>query len=333
MTGKTGTLIAAHGRLWYDDPIYRLSWIFGPQCLVLPLMCWMFWPGPSASGVPWGKPVDPAEHQKEMLALRNQAINNRDAMLKLERIGAGGDTLANFYLGTLYDPSLNMSKLVSPDIARSILYYEASAQGGDADAQNNLVNFYSAARFGRLDAAKACQWAAKDIANPSAYVLLVLGDCLANGSGNTKIDIPAAVSKYDAASKKGNLRATAILGYYYESGQGNLPKNPETAVKLYKQAADKGDALGMHNLGASYDRGIGSLPRDSREAARLLALALDQKYAFTVNTLTTRPQVFSAQTWQELQRQLGTRNLYSGPFDGIPNPATLDAIRKLGGAG
>lgn len=268
-----------------------------------------------------------------MIALRNQAITNRDAMSKLERIAGSGDALANFYLGTLYDPALNMSKLVSPDIARSIQYYEVSAQGGNGDAQNNLVNFYSDARFGRKDAAKACQWAAKDVANASAYVLLVLGDCYANGLGNTKTDLAAAASKYEAASRKGNMRATAVLGYYYEAGQGNLPKNPETALKLYKQAADKGDALGLHNLGASYDRGMASLPRNPQEAARLLALALDQKYAFTVNMLTTRPQVFSQQTWQELQRQLATRKLYSGPFDGIPNPATLDAVRKLGGAG
>jgi tetratricopeptide (TPR) repeat protein len=53
----TGSWLAAHGRLWYDDRWYRIAWIVGPQALSLFLFAtlWLSNPG-SQSYIPWGKP-------------------------------------------------------------------------------------------------------------------------------------------------------------------------------------------------------------------------------------------------------------------------------------
>ena len=140
-----------------------------------------------------------------------------------------------------------------------------------------------------------------------------------------------AAAAYEAASNKGQIRATAALGYFYENGVGGKPRNYEMALKLYRTAADKNDALGLHNLGWAYNSGLLGLQRDGSEAARLIVHALENKYDVTVQSLTTRSDLWTADFWQNLQRRLEEKGLYSGTIDGRPNLATLDAVRRLGG--
>jgi uncharacterized protein len=139
-----------------------------------------------------------------------------------------------------------------------------------------------------------------------------------------------AANAYETSSAKGNARAEATLGYFYENGLGGKPSNAETALKHYRAAADKGDALGLHNLGAAYNSGVLGLQRDGSEAARLITRALEAKYEVTVQSLTSHPELWSADFWQNLQRRLEEKGLYSGPVDGRPSPATFDAVKKLG---
>lgn len=58
MNNSAGSLIATHGRLWYDDRRYRIAWIVWPQSVGLLLFVWM-WLIPSAipGNVPWAKPA------------------------------------------------------------------------------------------------------------------------------------------------------------------------------------------------------------------------------------------------------------------------------------
>jgi tetratricopeptide (TPR) repeat protein len=54
----SGSWLAAHGKLWYDDRWYRIAWIVWPQAigLLLFVTLWLF--HPAAQGfIPWGKPV------------------------------------------------------------------------------------------------------------------------------------------------------------------------------------------------------------------------------------------------------------------------------------
>ena len=138
-----------------------------------------------------------------------------------------------------------------------------------------------------------------------------------------------AANAYETASNKGHVRSGAALGYFYENGLGGRPKSSETALKYYRGAAEKGDSLGLHNLGFSYNSGLLGLQRDGVEAARLIVRALENKYEVTVQSLTTHPENWTSEFWQNLQRRLAEKGLYSGAIDGRANPATLDAVRRL----
>jgi TPR repeat protein len=339
VTAKTASLMSSHGRLWYDDPIYRASWIIAPQCIFLVLLVWMFGASPRSPSVPWGKPSVPSPAQEqELISLRDHANTSRDAMTKLEGMAATGDPLANFYMGTLYDPVFKLSKIVSPDVDKSISYYQVAANGGINLAHENLMNFYFLQKYGRADWVKGCNVANNPVVLSSRFVERYRGYCYAGGWGTTKPDLVKAVAAFRVGAEKGDARSQAELGAYYTTGEGNLPRDYEMAVRLYKQSADQNDPLGIYNLGSCYDFGCGPLQKNPAEAVRLITLALDSKYDVVmdrkfdvaINVLTTKPDVFSPQFWQELQRQLAQRNVYSGPLDGTPNPTLMSAIKRMG---
>ena len=334
MSAKTSSLMSTHGRLWYDDPIYRASWIIAPQCFALVLLAWIFGASPTGLSTPWGKPAAPPPVQEEELqSLRNQASTSREAMTKLEGMAATGDPLSNFYMGTLYDPVFKVSKIVSPDVDKSVSHYEVAAKGGVALAKENLLNFfYIFPNYNRKDWVKACDIASDQTVRATTIVLQLRGYCYAEGWGTTKIDLVKAVGAFRGGAELGDARSQAELGAYYSTGEGNLPRDNDMAVKFYKQAADQKDLLGFYNLGACYDSGCGSLQKNPTEAARLIALTLDSKFNLAINMLTTRPNSFSAQFWQEMQRELVKRKVYSGPLDGVANPAVVSAIKRMGAA-
>jgi TPR repeat protein len=266
----------------------------------------------------------------QLLALRDAAKTSRPAMDTLERDARGGEAVAEFFYGTLFDPDFKLSTIVQPDPGKSMDWYGKAANQGHETALNNLAVAYSRGVYTRLDYTRACFYARKLGVNSFPGGLLVKGDCYARGLGGTPVDMVQAANAYETSSAKGNARAEATLGYFYENGLGGKAKSSETALKHYRAAADKGDALGLHNLGAAYNAGLLGLQRDGSEAARLIVRALEAKYEVTLQSLTTHPEVWSSDFWQNLQRRLEEKGLYSGVVDGRANPATLDAVKKLG---
>jgi hypothetical protein len=49
----------------------------------------------------------------------------------------------------------------------------------------------------------------------------------------------------------------------------------------------------------------------------------------TLQSLTNHPEVWTSDFWQNLQRRLAEKGLYSGSIDGRANSATLDAVKRL----
>jgi uncharacterized protein len=324
--------LAAHGKLWYDDKWYRTAWILWPQALAAVVVLW-FWATPSGGkGAQWAKPLDTSARVNQLATLRDTAKSSRPAMDTLERDALGGEMNAQFYLATLYDPSFKMSTIVQPDIVKAVEWYSKAANQGEALSEANLALIYSNGVYARVDHTRACYYARKLGPTGHPPSLSVKGDCYARGLGGTTVDMTQAATAYEAASNKGHVRSGATLGYFYENGLGGKPKSSETALKYYRAAADKDDALGLHNLGAAYNSGLLGLQRDGAEAARLILRALEAKYDVTVQSLTARPDVWTAEFWQNLQRRLAEKGLYSGAIDGRANPATLDAVRRLGKA-
>jgi len=331
MISSYSTWLSAHGRLWYDDKWYRYAWLVWPQALAAVVVL-LLWAMPASNRtVPWAKPVDPAARNKALLALRDSAKSNAQAMAALEREALTGDMHAQFFYATLFDPFYKLSSIVQPDIAKTVDWYSKAANQGDEWSIGNLALIYWRGTNVRQDFTRACNYARRLTPNVFADGLFIKGDCYARGLGGTPVDLDQAAAAYEAASNKGQIRAGAALGYFYENGVGGKPRNYEMALKLYRTAADKNDSLGLHNLGWAYNSGLLGLQRDGDEAARLIMHALENKYDVTVQSLTTRADLWSADFWQNLQRRLEEKGLYSGVIDGRPNAATLDAIRKLAG--
>jgi uncharacterized protein len=326
------TWLASHGKLWYDDKWYRLAWIVFPQALAALAVLW-FWAMPSTNpNAQWAKPIDPTARFNQLLALRDNAKSSRTAMDTLERDARGGEMVAEFFYATLFDPDFKLSTIVQPDAAKAYDWYGKAAAQGYESAINNLSVAYYRGVYTRADLLRACIYARKLSNNAHHSGLQVKGDCYSQGLGGTPVDMAQAANAYELSAARGNVRAEAALGYFYENGLGGKERNSETALKHYRTAADKGDALGLHNLGSAYNSGLLGLQRDGAEAARLIMRALEARYPVTVQSLTTRPQIWSSDFWQNLQRRLEEKGLYSGPVDGQPNPATLDAVRRLGKA-
>lgn len=323
--------VAAHGKLWYDDKPYRLAWIIWPQALAAALVLW-FWFAPSATttGSQWAKPMDNDARYKQLVALRDDGKSNRSAMEALERAASGGEPMAQFYYATLFDADLKLSTIVSPDTNVAVGWYQRSAAQGNQYSASNLAITYNVGTLVRQDNTRACFYAKNLGAEAFAAALRVKGDCYSQGLGGTQVDYTTAANAYELAAKAGNVRATAALGYFYENGIGGRSRSAETALKYYRYAADKGDSLGLHNLGYAYNAGQLGLQRDPAESARLIAQALDNRYEVTVQSLTNRPELWSGEFWQNLQRRLAEKGYYSGPADGRPSSTTLDAVRRLG---
>ncbi|MDN3274887.1 tetratricopeptide repeat protein [Frankia sp. RB7] len=332
MISAHSSWLAAHGKLWYDDKRYRLAWVIWPQAFAVGLALWLWvMPSPSSKHAIWAKPVDVAERNNQLQVLRDSAATSQPEMTKLEREAKGGDPVAQFFYATLLDPDLKLSKIVTPDMAKAVDWYERSAAQGNEWAASNLATTYESGSFGRVDFMRACGYARRLGKNGFGGGTRIKGDCYARGLGGTTADLVKAADAYDVAMNKGSSRATAALGYFYENGLGNRTKDPAAALRLYRAAADKGDSLGLHNLGSAYNAGLLGLQRDGSEAARLILRSLDTHYDVSVRSLLTHPELWTPEFWQSLQRRMAERGVYSGPIDGRANSGTLDAVRRIGG--
>jgi TPR repeat protein len=325
--------LAAHGRLWYDDKWYRLSWLVWPQALALAAVLW-FWAMPSSTGkhAPWAKAVDTEARANDLTALRDAAKSSQSSMDTLERDAQGGEMTAQFYMGSLYDPDLAISTIVKPDAVKAVGWYTRAAGQGEDASLGNLALLYFNGIYVRRDWTRACEYASKLVATSFANALAVKGDCYGRGLGGMQVDLVQAATAYEQAYTGGNARAGASLGYFYEHGIGGRGKSAETALKYYREAADKNEPLGFHNLGYAYAAGLFGLQRDGGEAARLIMGALEAKYDITVSLLTSHPEYWSSDFWQNLQRRLAEKGLYNGAIDGRANSATLEAVKRLGKA-
>jgi hypothetical protein len=321
--------LSAHGKLWYDDRYYRLAWVIWPQALALLLVLFFWAMPPSVKNAPWAKPVDTATRARQLLVLRDAAKSNQLAMDALEREARGGEPIAQFFFATLYDADLRLSTIVQPDTGKAVDWYDrAGAQGEEGSLSNLAITYFYGAHV-RQDYTRACFYARKVAVYAFAAALRIKGDCYARGLGGTPVDMVQAATAYEAGYNKGDNRAGATLGYFYENGLGGKPRNAEMALRYYRGAADKGDALGLHNLGAAYNSGMLGLQRDGSEAARLILRALEVRYDVTVQSLTNHPEAWTSDFWQNLQRRLAEKGLYSGSIDGRANAATLDAVKRL----
>lgn len=80
-----------------------------------------------------------------------------------------------------------------------------------------------------------------------------------------------AGARLQAAARRGNARAQAMLGYAYATGKG-VPQNFALAATWYRRSAKRGNATAQYLLGMMYDHGQG-VHEDKVLAQKWLILA------------------------------------------------------------
>jgi hypothetical protein len=80
----------------------------------------------------------------------------------------------------------------------------------------------------------------------------------------------AAFQRVESASRRGDLDATALLGWFYDQGR-HVPRDYARAIELYKRVVADNPSV-QWRLGVMYDLGQG-VPANPQEAVRLFRQA------------------------------------------------------------
>ncbi len=262
--------LAAHGKLWYDDKWYRYGWIVWPQALAALLVLW-FWAAPSTSRTAqWGVPLDTNARSQQLAALRDASQTDQQSMGRLEAAARGGEMTAQFYMGTLYDPDLKLSKIVAASFDQSADWYSKAAGQGHQAALSNLAMGYSTGKYTRIDYTRACYYALKLQPNAPGNGLNVRGDCYARGLGGTKTDpVQAEVRLQGRGRQRRDAHRAAAFSRAdrAEPASGRAPCRPAHARSRAVQSAA---AAGQPDAAEATGRFRHTMGRDGLHRGRLL---------------------------------------------------------------
>lgn len=183
-----------------------------------------------------------------------------------------GDAAAQNKLGSMYARGQSITK----DDAQAVFWFRKAAEQGYADAENNLGLMYLMDRSTPKDDHLAFQWFHKAAEQGYADAENNLGTMYSRGWGVPRND-SQALQWFLRAATQGYIVAQDNLGIFYALGRGT-PRDDTTAVKWLGTAAERGYADAQYNLGIMYQQGR-ALPKDSALALRWFRKAAQQGHA------------------------------------------------------
>lgn len=203
------------------------------------------------------------------------------------------------------------------------------AQAGDTRSMVGLAYIRLNGDDSRYDPVAAAGLLEQAAAAGSAEAQFELAQLLEMGLGVPQ-DVPRAIALYQAAAKQEFPDALNDLGFMHFQGGMGLPKDQAKALDYFERAARQRHPEAMYNYAALIDDNL--VPgRGPEQAGELLYRALRSGNKAVFDQLTTRPNMFSADTRKALQRRLSENNLYAGAIDGAFGPGTQRSIRAAYG--
>ena len=216
---------AAHRHLTETDPLYRISSVTAPVALVVAIVAVTVWPGaaplpPPAVPVapPPGAPAPqpqspaspPASGSVQLGGLRDRAVSDFSALIDLRKRADEGSAEAEFYMGTLYDPTLTQLPFANKDISVSFDWYRKSGEHGFAAAELTLGQSYQIGWGVAQNDTKAAEWYLKAAQQGVPLAQNQIGWMTAHGQG---VDKNCAVAKnwFEDAKAGGYARAEENL--------------------------------------------------------------------------------------------------------------------------
>lgn len=156
----------------------------------------------------------------------------------------------------------------------------ARATDGDAEAQLQLGNYYSAdSDGGRARPAEAFRWYLKAAEQGVPEAQEAAGHMLLYGIG-VPADTNAAMEWYRKAAEQGRAEAQGRLAIFYHDGI-SVPQDFALALQWYRKAAAQGHAESMYNLGIMNAEGQG-IEQDFVAAGEWFRKAAENGYGFGV---------------------------------------------------
>ena len=138
-------------------------------------------------------------------------------------------------------------------------------------------------------------------------------------------DDTEAVSWFEKAKEKGDVRAINSLGWMYERGKG-VVQDDEKAIELYRQAADAGSKLAMNNLGIIYENGKAGQEVNLEEALKWYKLAAENGYDGAQESVARVEQTLQKETESDRSTEKTAEQYYEeGNYE-----ETLTAYREAG---
>jgi TPR repeat protein/CHAT domain-containing protein len=199
----------------------------------------------------------------------SKAERYAEARRALAAAAEGGSAQAQNNLASLYERGEGAAK----DLQRARYWLLRAAAQGFALAQYNVGVFLENGTGGDKDEAQAAHWYRLAAATGHSDAQDSLAGLLEDGRG-VKQDLPEAVRLLNLAVGQGHSHAQARLGYLYERGKG-VPRDEKRAVELYRLSAEQENTWGQTLLASAYEEGRG-VPPDPVEAFRLRKLAAEQ---------------------------------------------------------
>lgn len=203
---------------------------------------------------------------------RSKSFNMKRVALMVVILGVAGGGTAWWMNRKPMDESTSSESRPKADPA----VVKASAEKGDAAAQNALGEMNSDGSMGKVDYAEAAKWFRKSADQGFAKGQFNLATLYGAGQGVPQNDEEAA-QWYRKAADAGYTDAQYTLGGLYSTGRG-VPLNPAEAIKWHTKAAEGGEPLAMYNLAERYERGS-TVTQDFVEALKWHTVAAERGLA------------------------------------------------------
>jgi TPR repeat protein len=208
----------------------------------------------------------------------------REQVERKRREADAGDADAQNELGDFY---YSGGPGIDKDYAESIKWYTKSALQGNVEAMYSLGWAYYSGEGATVNMLRAKDWFERAAAQQHKKACRNLGNILYGGVGGVAKDPSRAIALWEQASELGDAQAASLIGKLYTDGDKDTARDPEKGCRYLQVAADLGDGYAMFLLGCAYRAGNG-VPCDAAAAKTWFDRAQDEAGIVDVELLFER---------------------------------------------
>ena len=248
------------------DRWYRRAWFVSPfaATLLAGTLLTTQLGRPVAPPIPPGW-VHPSNNQmlgKALATLRDQARIDPEALQLLRKRADEGQAIAQFYMGTLFDPMIDRQHASPERTSEAIAWYRKAADQRILPAAGNLGGLLAYDRPGHpADYAEAFRWL--DLGAPTVpQAQRELGQLYRLGHG-VPPDITKGMDLIRTAAEHNDVFAQLLLAQAYDRGSDGLTQDRHEAAMLFQKAALANNPFAQREIGIHLLNGLGvSTDRD-----------------------------------------------------------------------